>query len=71
MAVVETAKGRLAYHLHHEIVFYDDAADTLEELLPYMGKEVQEQLKHIVAIRRNMAEESRLLLKVLDSEPTE
>lgn len=70
MAVMEKAKGRLAYHLQHEIIFFEDAADTIEELLPHMDEEVQEQCKHIAAIRRNMAEQSRLLLKALDNKPT-
>lgn len=71
MVVVETAKGRLVYHLQHEIIFFEDAADSIEGLLPHMSKEMQEQWKHIAAIRRNMAEESRLLLKLLDSRQTE
>lgn len=62
MALVETAKGRLIYHLQHEIVFFQDAANILEELLPDLGSDFQQPLKHIIAVRRNLAEESRSLL---------
>ena len=58
-----TAQEQFIEILRQDVEQFEAAAERIEELLPHLGRELQEQWRFTAKARRSLIEELRVLLR--------